>query len=60
MSARTRSRRSPARAVLAFLVVFLALWAALTTWTAMYGNAACMAAALTAWWVARPFARRRR
>jgi dolichol kinase len=62
VSARTRARRSLAGAVLLFLLVFLVVWAALTMWTAMYGNAACMVAALTAWAAvrSRPFARRRR
>ncbi|TDC55587.1 hypothetical protein E1281_11680 [Actinomadura sp. KC345] len=63
MSTRARSRRSPAGAVLVFLVVFGAVWTALTIWTAMYGNAACMVAALTAWWTVRhahPLAWRRR
>lgn len=58
-----RARRTRAGAVLVFLVVFVTVWAALTVWTAMYGNAACMVAALTAWWSVRhvrPFVRRRR
>jgi hypothetical protein len=52
------------RAALVFVVVFVTVWAALTCWTAMYGNAVCMVAALAAWWAAyrylRPFVRRGR
>jgi hypothetical protein len=46
------------------VVVFVTVWASLTCWTAMYGNAVCMVAALAAWWAAyrylRPFVRRGR
>jgi hypothetical protein len=64
VTARERRPRPLAKTVLVFLVVFVTVWAALVCWTSMYANAACMVAALTAWWAAyrylRPFVRRRR
>ncbi|WP_242903696.1 hypothetical protein [Actinomadura terrae] len=59
MSARTKypTRRSLSAAVLLFMVVFLAVWTALTVWTGMYGDAKCLVSALAAGWAAHRFRR---